>query len=102
MYTVHRVLYHIGKIIAVYNRKHLCNSYNKFQLESFSISFTQIQSIHTTVMAFQDYGVGNLPLTENELPSDQLDIFTAPIKNNAIISSKFTEIRLLTVLERYE
>ena len=53
-------------------------------------------------MAFQDYGVGNLPLTENELTSDQLDIFAAPIKNNAILSSKFTEIRLLTVLERYE
>ena len=45
-------------------------------------------------MAFQDYGVGNLPLTENELPSDQLDIFTPPIKNNAIISSKFSEIRI--------
>ena len=52
-------------------------------------------------MSFQDYGVGNFPLSENETGCEQLDIFTPPMRSNAIISSKFTEIRLLTVLERY-
>ena len=52
-------------------------------------------------MVFQDYGVGILPLTENELPGDHLDILTAPVRNNALISSKFKEIRLLTVFEMY-
>ena len=52
-------------------------------------------------MSFQDYGVGNFPLSENEMAIEQLDIFTPPMSSTAIISSKFTEIRLLPVLERY-
>ena len=31
-------------------------------------------------MAFQDYGVGNLPLNENEGNSNLLDVFTLPVK----------------------
>ena len=52
-------------------------------------------------MSFQDYGVGNFPLSENEMAIEQLDIFTPPMSSTAMISSKFTEIRLLPVLERY-
>ena len=53
-------------------------------------------------MSFKDYGVGNFPLSENETGCELLDIFKPPMRSNAIISSKFTEIRLLTVLERYK
>ena len=51
-------------------------------------------------MTFQDYGIGNFPLNENETGNNLLDVFSPPVKDDAILSSKFTEVRLLTVLDR--